>query len=432
MENIIYINDLLKELETDITERVLWINSTMNYLYSIVLFTNKLVINKKSITEIENGLNDGAYTVVPEDTELRLLDTDRIMESRKQLLENRYTIVKYIDNEENIPYCYERAYRGKLIKKAIAKYNVAEKTVYQYIRRYWQGGSTIDALYDGYDNCGSTLEKNYTKKPGRKSAAERLYVNKDKTFVGFIVDDQAKEIFNKGYIRYIKNNAEIPLSKAFDNIKEDNYQGKFWYEKPTYEQFYYWFRNNIDKDKNEKCRKGKKNYQNNVRALTSDTIFEANGPGFRYQVDSTIFPIYLVNRIDRTLVVGRPVVYFAVDVYSTMITGIHITLFSESWDGYASLLYNAIEDKVKYCKMYGKEISNEDWSVKGSPAVVLGDRGGFISKHSDLLVAKLKIGFENAPTFTGSAKGNVEKKFDIIEQMLKHDELFSINWTLLS
>lgn len=415
LESILLLNDLLSNTITNITERILWIDETLKICYCIELSTKKLVITIRTLEEIDKGFEDGVYTILAEDYSDVVVDLNTLSSNRKEMLEKRYNIVCQIDNDANVPYCFQRKYRGKFIKEAMEKFNVPEKTVYQHLRRYWQGGRTIDALLDEYDNCGRSEVRNYKRKPGRKSEAAKAMDG----YRGIIIDDTVKKIFQIGLKRYYQNNPLMTLAETFRNIKADNYRDKPWHEKPTYDQFYNWYRTNINKDAIAKSKFGKKNYQNNLKPLHSDTVYEGLFPGFRYLVDATIFPVFLVNRIFRDLVIGRPVVYFAVDEFTTLITGIHIGLHSESWEGYASLIYNTIEDKVKYCKMYDIEIPPEKWNVKGAPKVFYGDRGGFMSKHSQNLARHLRISIERAPSYTGSAKGPVERKFKIIEDMIK-------------
>jgi hypothetical protein len=309
-----------------------------------------------------------------------------------------------------------RKHRGKLVKKAMEKYSVSEKCIYDYLRKFWQGGRTKDALSDNYDNCGRSKCRKYTKKVGRRSIAEKEISS---IYKGKIIEDEDKKNFEKGITRYYKHNEKMTLAKTFENIKADSYKGKQWFEKPTLDQFYYWYHEHINKDEMEYGRKGKKNYQNNVRGLTSDSIYESFYPGFRYQVDSTIFPIFLVNRINRSLSVGRPTVYFSVDVFSSKVVGINVDLYGESWEGYAILLYNTFQGLEKYCRRFGIKMLNEGMNESGSPAVIMGDRGGFINRASDMLVKNLGVSIEYAPSYLGSAKGTVEKKFDIIENMIR-------------
>lgn len=415
MDSILRINDLLKDTGSGIIERVLWIDVSRTCCYCIEMETKRLRINVRDLGDIDKGFEDGTYTIIQSDDSSKILR--EINESRKERLENRYNVVNEIDNDENVPACFIRKYRGKLVKNAIDKYRLPEKTVYDWLRRYWQGGRTIEALLENYDNCGKCPDKKYKKKPGRESAAAKSIKN----YVGVITDDEVKSIFYDGYIRYCKNNENMTLSETFYNIIADDFRDKLWYEKPTLDQFYYWYRVNMDKNDKEKNQKGEKNYNNNVRPLPSDTVYESFGAGFRYMVDSTIFPIYLVNRIDRSLPCGKPTVYFCVDVFSTRVTGIHIDFHGDSWDGYASLLYNTFQPKDKYCNAFGINISNNEWNISGLSKVVFGDRGGFMNKNSHILIKNLHVAFENAPSYTGSAKGTVEKKFDIIEKMIKND-----------
>jgi hypothetical protein len=415
--NIIKNNDIIKNLITNEIQRVLWIDTEQNNCYCIQMSISKLKISVKSLDDINRELEVKICHIASNDDFYEISREDNLIQNRKEKLDNRYNIVSEIDNYENIPLCFMRKHRGIFVKNTMGKYKVSEKCVYEYLRKYWQGGRTKDALLDRYNNCGKCVDRKYKKKPGRKSLA----VKDMEGNIGIVIDDEVKKTFQVGIDRYYRYSDKISLAKTFRNIIRDNYSGMKWYEKPTMGQFYNWYRNSIDKDKMEYERKGKKNYLNNVRPLKSDSIYESFNPGLRYQVDSTIFPIYLVNRIDRSLSVGKPIVYLAVDCFSTRITGVHVGLHEDSWEGYATLLYNTFQDKDRYCKAYGVDITRDEWNISGSPQVIMGDRGGFIAKNSDMLVKYLKISLEYAPSYLGSAKGTVEKKFDIIEKMIKFD-----------
>lgn len=416
MENIIINNDILKNLNTNDIERVLWIDAEQKNCYCIQMNVNQLRVSVRKLEDIYMDLEHKDYIILNDDF-YEISREDNLIQNRKNNLDKIYNIISEIDNDENIPLCFMKKYRGKLIKNTMQKYNISEKCIYKYLRKYWQGGRTKDALLDDYNNCGQCKDKKYKKKPGRRSLATK--VSKDN--IGIIVDDEVKKMFKDGIEKYYRYGDKISLAKTFRNIIRDNYIDKKWFEKPTLDQFYNWYRNNISEDKMEYDRKGKKNYQNNVRPIKSDSPYESFNPGLRYQVDSTIFPIYLVNRINRNLCIGKPIVYFAVDCFSTRITGIHVGMHGDSWEGYATLLYNTFQDKYSYCKSFGIGLKNEEWNVSGSPQVIMGDRGGFIAKNSDMLVKYLKISTEYAPSYEGSAKGTVEKKFDIIEKMIKFD-----------
>jgi hypothetical protein len=68
-----------------------------------------------------------------------------------------------------------------------------------------------------------------------------------------------------------------------------------------------------------------------------------------YEIDATIGDVYLVSRFDRNKIIGRPVVYIVIDVFSRMITGVYIGLEGPSWVGAMMALANATAPKVEYC-----------------------------------------------------------------------------------
>ena len=56
------------------------------------------------------------------------------------------------------------------------------------------------------------------------------------------------------------------------------------------------------------------------------------GPGHTWAIDSTIGDIYLRSSINRAWIIGRPIVYIIVDVWSTAIVGFYVCLDGPSWD----------------------------------------------------------------------------------------------------
>lgn len=71
-------------------------------------------------------------------------------------------------------------------------------------------------------------------------------------------------------------------------------------------------------------RMGAKRYDKDMRGLLGTSNAQVIGPGSRYQIDATISDVYLVSRLDPSLIIGRPVVYVVIDVFSRLITGIYI------------------------------------------------------------------------------------------------------------
>ena len=51
---------------------------------------------------------------------------------------------------------------------------------------------------------------------------------------------------------------------------------------------------------------------------------ETFGPGSRYQIDATPADVYLLSSINTDKVIGRPVVYAVIDVYSRLVVGIYM------------------------------------------------------------------------------------------------------------
>ena len=82
-----------------------------------------------------------------------------------------------------------------------------------------------------------------------------------------------------------------------------------------------------------------------------------------------IADIYLVSRMNRHKIIGRPVLYIVIDVFSRMITGIYIGLEGPSWVGAMMALANTASEKQAFCKKFGHSIEPEEWPCHHLPAI---------------------------------------------------------------
>jgi len=190
-------------------------------------------------------------------------------------------------------------------------------------------------------------------------------------------------------------------------------------ELPTLGQFRYFYGREYHFTDTLPRRVSAVDFAKDFRPLSSTSTTEALGPGYRYQIDATIADIYLVSEHDRSLIVGRPVVYMVIDVFSRMVVGMYVGFEGPSWVSAMVALANTVADKVEYCRQYGVEIDASDWPVKGLPDVVLADKGELNGTKVEAFSQAFGVRIENAPARRGDAKGIVERYFRTVQERFK-------------
>ena len=104
--------------------------------------------------------------------------------------------------------------------------------------------------------------------------------------------------------------------------------------------------------------------------------------------------------MDVNKVIGRPVIYAVIDVYSRIVTGLYVGL-EASWVGAMMALDNMVADKVNFCKQYGIEILEEQWPTHHLPEIIIADRGEFEGYSVENLINNLNIKIENTTAYRG-------------------------------
>lgn len=325
--------------------------------------------------------------------------------------------------------------RGLLVTKRAEAGRGTKSTIYKHLRRFWQRGMTKNALLPLYDNCGAPGERRLSEdqnasQPGRKSsihtgveACTRIRMTKE-----------IERRFEGGIKKFYETPDKRSLTDAFDlTIKEF-----FWIEMefrdgifvpilppaeqlPTFGQFRYWYKNIYrDERRKSKSRGGKHEYNLRHREILGDSTRMSFGPGAIYQIDATIGDIYLVSSLDRTRIIGRPVIYFCVDVFSRVVAGFCVTLEGPSWLSAMLAIDNVVADKVAFCSEYGITIDEEDWPCKHLPGAFLADRGEFVGYNADNLPNALGTPVHNTAPWRADWKGIVERQIGIATQKVIH------------
>jgi hypothetical protein len=424
MEYLLIVNDVIM-FSNGIAERILWIDRFYKYCYTIRLQTEKIIIQIREISELVESLTSNDISL-SEDNFSNLVPLEKLSPIEVETMEKAYEIVSFIANTENEPEVFERKIRRKYIEEAKMKFSVGDKAVYKYLRKYWQGGKIKTSLVPLYSNCGGKGVKrnNFSEKPGRPSS--EYYVTGENR--GLVVNESIRNIFEIAYKRYYRTPTERSLPRTFElmlkdffSVVRDGERAALPAEqRPTFRQFSYWYYNSRDPVEDIKQRRGKKVHDLKFRRLLSSIDTQAFGPGYRYYIDATIADVYLVNRISRDSVIGRPVVYILKDEFSRLVTGLHVALEGPSWNGAASAIQNCYEDKVEFCKKFSINIDQSEWPARGLPQILLADRGELVGPIGEKLVSYISLQIENAPTGRGDAKSIVEQQFRIINTKIKH------------
>jgi hypothetical protein len=316
------------------------------------------------------------------------------------------------------PEIYQRTTRGSLLNQVLKETGATKQTVYRWLRRYWQFGMCPNALSGRYDLCGG-LGKSKTFKEKRNG---RIRTRSEGN--GMPVTDQIKSLFRvviqKSYLNekkydfdYAYNQMLIAYGVKIPAVPVD------LIDVPTERQFKYFFQKEYTSLEVTKKREGEVNYLKDFSPSLGTSTAEVPGPGYLYQIDATIADVYLVSEQDRTEIIGRPTMYFVVDVFSRAIVGMYIGLENPSWVSAMEALGNAMADKVAYCAEHDIDITLDAWPMLGLPEHIIGDKGEMLGRHVEVLSKAFHVEIQNTPAYRADWKGVVERYFRTIQTKMK-------------
>lgn len=411
----IFVNKVVRDLDTGAEFLVLWLAPGNRYGYWYDLTSNSRVPQRFSLSSLTDEVNIGRYEFsdfISAETYDEGILTDSQRAHRDRIWNMMRNAVEYE------PDIYEAKTRGVMLRLIAEEYNVEKMNLYSHLDRYWRSGKTKNAFIPKFRNRGGkgTQRVSGGQKPGRKAVGAES---------GKALTVQDHLNFAAAIKKYYLSRNKLSLKDVYEKLLADSYAklrkskgGKIELlpadEIPTLRQFRYWYSKNRDVATEQKKRDGEKTFELTGRGITGKADYGLMGPGAQFQVDATVGDIYLVSRFDRNNIIGRPVMYFVIDAFSRMVTGMSIGLEGPSWVGAMPALANMATDKVSYCKDFGVEISEEDWPCKHVPASLLGDRGEMESRNADNLVNMLGIRIANAPPYRADLKGIIEQHFRTI------------------
>jgi hypothetical protein len=173
-------------------------------------------------------------------------------------------------------------------------------------------------------------------------------------------------------------------------------------EIPTKGQMLHFYKREYAQVEKVKKRTSIIEYNKDTRPLKGTANDQVIGPGSRFEIDATIADIYLVSDSNRKNIVGRPVIYMVIDVFSRMIAGFYVGFESPSYAASMQAIVTAMTDKVAFCKNIGFDsITYDDWPITGLPNAILADRGELLGYQIESLESSFAVRIENTPPYRG-------------------------------
>lgn len=426
---MLLVADLLcYESEPHRTIRILWL-APSGHAFTIDVHEPRALPEAIELSLLMDDIKHERARLLKEDPFVVLAADDTLSEARVNRRDRAWAAIEPLLGQRPDIFLPNR--RAQLVEDRVTAGFGSRVVIYDYLRLYWQRGLTKNALLADFPNCGKpgeTRESKADKKRGRPKAHGDL--------VGVNITKELRQTFQLSVDRFYATSERFSKQGAYDKMIKEFYSDKrIDHESglvvhtpkdtyaatgmPTYDQFLYW----VDKDNCaptlRRKRMGATRYDKDLRGLLGTATAETWGPGSRYQIDATIADVYLVSRLDRRRIIGRPVVYVVIDVFSRMIVGLYVGLEGPSWIGAMMALANTAEDKVAFCKRFGRHITPDEWPCDQLPATLLGDGGEIASSLISALLTNFNIVVETAASYRADWKGIVERRFRLLPAAYK-------------
>lgn len=344
---------------------------------------------------------------------------------------------------------FDRDERGKILKALQQKCKqqkckMTKPTFYKYLHRWWEAGQIRNAFLPLLYRCGgkgqerlrSAAEEQKGKHVKRGRPSKLAKATKKPTGANMTVE--MKQRLLRGLRIVFHKHKGITFAEAFRKVIESFFiSGTYDLKngvlvpillppnmRPSEGEARYWYQRKDGWFSDLKIRKGERACNLKFRALVGSPTQRAFGPGSCFQIDSTIVDLYLVSQLNRRRIVGRPVIYIVIDVFSRLIVGFYVGLEAASWRSALMALKNTVADKATYCQSLKLTlpITTEEWPCHHLPETICADRGAeYMGYGADDLVNGLGIEIDSAGPYRADWKGLIEQQFRLINNR-------EINW----
>lgn len=305
----------------------------------------------------------------------------------------------------------------KSIQDIIINHNLIKSSFWRMCTAFFQSGMQDYSLVDKKAlNINKKKTYKYKAKPGMKP---EYYAN-----TGVILTPEIIKYFDEALNEY-KSGRQKTIESAYNKMNNLHFTRIELVngvtslvllpesQRPTKRQFYYYVKKHLSEQEKDLIKTSAAEQRNNKRLLLSDSLNGVNGPGDMVEIDACEADVSLVSVNDSNVTVGRPIVYFMIDVYTRMILAVSVTFDNNSVLGITNLFLNLVDDKKEYCNRYGMGFDDDRlWRSNIIPRRLRVDRGSeFKSKEFDRICNELGIEKQIVTGASGSLKGVVEQSF---------------------
>ena len=411
--NNITIGNIITDKEAGSSYRIIYVS--VNDIVLCEMNTTKFILITMSYMQIMDLLQEQGFTI-SEDKGL-VFDENHLSENiRAKYIRNRDMMNEVVAAYGPTFIELGGKYKKTRLYEIMRKYECPKNTFWRICTKYFQSGCKSYSLVDN-KAWGNTKgkENDYTIKPGRPSE----YVKSS-----IVVNDEVREHFEDALNNY-KKGRNKSFRSAFDWMNCKYYSETKIVngvttvglmpesQRPTYNQFYYYCRKHITEQEIDLIKTSAAEQRNNKRLITSDSLHGVLGPGDMVEIDACEADVSLVSTTDSNKTIGRPVVYFMIDIYTRAIIAMSVAFDNNSILGVTNLFLNLADNKKEYCSCYGMGFDDDAiWPSNIKPRRIRVDRGSeFKSKEFRRICNELVIELQIVSGASGSLKGVVEQSF---------------------
>lgn len=411
----------------DLKIRVLRWSQDIDALYYIELDKDQAMPKRYKLSTFLDELSRECIRLVV-DPYLNCISTREESEKVQARIDEKWEVINKYWKEYEID-LLEPTNQNSALREIVADSGKKRYEIKRIFSLYLQRGMRENAFTTHYENCGARGESRSlgNKKVGRPHNPDK----NGKPVIGRNVTPEVDVLIDAILQKYYFKQNALSLSDIYEKFIDENFSFKVK-DGPnivkdrdstiSYEQFLYHVNKKLAKqtEKDIIKRIGQLKFDLEQRILTKNATMEVDGPGKMFIIDATVGDVWLVCRDDRNRIIGRPVFYIVIDVFSRLITGIYVGLEGPSWVGASMALVNMVEDKVTFCNRIGVELKDPSmWPCKHLPDLILADGGELMGHMPEKLVKYLNIKLKNTAPYRGDLKSIVERRFRIFNGRFK-------------